>query len=538
MKKESIPVISVITLFLVLIITGCNKDEVTNPVKSAIEIIITTIDVTQTTISVNGSIKNNNGEEILSKGVCWYTESMPTIDHNITIDGTGNGEFVSNLNKLSPEKSYYVRGYATTKSGIYYSAQTVIKTSPFQFAVVKTGSVKEITPFTAIVEGTVISDGDDVLLARGISVSTDPNCRYTTSGNSAKNITSGNSVGNYEIKLTELTKNTTYYVRAHAINYAGWSYGDIVTFKTEPLVLPPAVRTNFATGITLSSAIVIGLITNTGDGEILEKGACWSTSKTPTLNDEKAVDEGEVENQLITGYITGLESNKTYYARSYCINSAGTAYGDVVSFTTGMKTNETVTDIDGNIYHIIKIGSQVWMVENLKTTRYRDGSPIPNISNNDEWVKLKTGACCDYENKSSNSNTYGKLYNWYAAADSRNIAPAGWRVPTSEDYDLLASYLGGWKVAGGKLKEAGTAHWSSPNISGTNETGFTGLPAGRRDSSYSFEDLYYTGYFWTSSPPDNGSARCWMIMQRRADFGKSSGYLENGYSIRCIRENQ
>ena len=143
----------------------------------------------------------------------------------------------------------------------------------------------------------------------------------------------------------------------------------------------------------------------------------------------------------------------------------------------------TVTDIDGNVYHTVTIGTQTWMVENLKTTRYRNGEAIPNITDNASWAALITCAYCDYNNIPSNSITYGKLYNWYAVNDSRNIAPMGWHVSTDAEWTTLTTFLGGTSIAGGKLKENGTIHWNSPNVGATNETGFSALPGGYRLNS-------------------------------------------------------
>ena len=130
---------------------------------------------------------------------------------------------------------------------------------------------------------------------------------------------------------------------------------------------------------------------------------------------------------------------------------------------SGCKKNagkyNTVTDIDGNAYHTVAIGKQVWLVENLKVTRYRNGDQIPNVSDNKQWCNLTTGAYCNYNNDANNVTTYGRLYNWYAVHDIRNIAPKGWHVATDVEWKILTDYLGGETIAGGKLKETGTTLW-------------------------------------------------------------------------------
>jgi len=199
-------------------------------------------------------------------------------------------------------------------------------------------------------------------------------------------------------------------------------------------------------------------------------------------------------------------------------------------------TYETTTDIDGNVYRTVKIGTQTWMVENLKVTRYRNGDTIPNVNDGTEWNNLTTGAFCDYENTASNSAVYGKLYNWYAVADSRNIAPTGWHVPSDVEWTTLTTFLGGEVVAGGKLKEKGTTHWLSLNEGATNETGFTALPAGRRSTDGSFSPLGYSAHFW-SSTEDNGS-NAWFrsLGNGYSSVGRISYSKSIGFSVRCLKD--
>ncbi|MBK9327803.1 MAG: fibrobacter succinogenes major paralogous domain-containing protein [Sphingobacteriales bacterium] len=143
----------------------------------------------------------------------------------------------------------------------------------------------------------------------------------------------------------------------------------------------------------------------------------------------------------------------------------------------GCDGPSTVTDIDGNVYNVVKIGNQCWMKENLKTTRYNDGSAIPTGLSNTAWEATTNGAYAIYDNNAANNTTYGKLYNWYAV-NTGKLAPAGWHVPTDAEWTTLTTYLGGVRVAGGPMKA--TTLWASPNVGATNSSGFTGLPAGYR----------------------------------------------------------
>lgn len=199
----------------------------------------------------------------------------------------------------------------------------------------------------------------------------------------------------------------------------------------------------------------------------------------------------------------------------------------------------TVVDIDGNVYKTVKIGNQVWMAENLKTTKYRNGDAIPEVTGNTEWGALTTGAYCNYDNNAANVATYGRLYNWFAVNDSRKLAPEGWHVASYEDWEALTNYLGGLDVAGGKLKETGTAHWESPNEGATNEAGFNAIPGGGRFFliSHDFNGIGIGANWWASNFYSGSTAWTWMILS-------SFTYVDvdelwpavDGLSVRCVKD--
>jgi len=198
----------------------------------------------------------------------------------------------------------------------------------------------------------------------------------------------------------------------------------------------------------------------------------------------------------------------------------------------------TITDIDGNVYRIIKIGTQWWMAENLKVTHYRNGDAIPNVTDDTEWAGLTTGAYCYYENSSSYAADYGALYNWYAVKDSRNIAPEGWHVPSEAEWQTLTDYLGGYNVAGGKLKETGTDHWLSPNTGATNESGFTALPAGWCSPYYGdFSNMGYKAVFWSATEDDSSTAWCRGLGYSDAVVSPLHlAHKQAGFSVRCVMD--
>ena len=207
---------------------------------------------------------------------------------------------------------------------------------------------------------------------------------------------------------------------------------------------------------------------------------------------------------------------------------------------------DSVADIDGNVYHSIKIGTQIWMLENLKVTHYRNGDSIPNISNTTEWSNLSTGAYCDYDNDSLNSTIYGKLYNWFTIKDGRNIAPKGWHIPTHSEWNILEKYIDSsidTTIAGSqgtdigcKLREAGISHWIQSTKEANNSSGFTALPgASRRGMTGVFGRIGEFGHWWTSTEHPASGAWCRDLFYRSCKIGRGNGLKETGFSIRCIK---
>jgi uncharacterized protein (TIGR02145 family) len=207
-------------------------------------------------------------------------------------------------------------------------------------------------------------------------------------------------------------------------------------------------------------------------------------------------------------------------------------------------TYGSVTDLDGNSYATIQIGTQTWMAENLRTTKYCNGDPIPNVTDGDEWSNLTTGAWSHYNNNTQYEIPYGKLYNWYAVEDSRNVCPCGWHVPTDEEWITLIGYLdisadvnliGIQSVtAGGKMKSSGTQYWQTPNTGATNESGFSGLPSGIRVGGFS--NVGRLGRWWSSSESSTYFADV-------CELYYESGYVWTlyydkpwGLSVRCLMD--
>jgi uncharacterized protein (TIGR02145 family) len=379
-----------------------------------------------------------------------------------------------------------------------------------------TTTISNISLNSAESGGNVTSDGGDVVTTRGIvwNTVTSPTTSLTT-----KTI-NGTGTGSFSSSITNLIPSNIYFVRAYATNSIGTGYGNELSFTTGAIVLPTLTTTAITT-ITTNSGVSGGNITVDGGGIITARGIVWSTSQNPTIALTTKTTDGTGLGSFVSN-MTTLVQNTTYYVKAYATNSTGTAYGNQVEFKTNASPiTGTVTDADGNVYKTIQFGTQLWMAENLKTTKYCNGDIIPNVTNANQWNNLTSGAYVFPDNNSSLNNAYGKLYNGYVASDPRNACPCGWRVPSADDWIVLGEYIGGswiWNGGikyygyaadiGGKMKssgniEDGTGLWIKSNYPGNNLSGFNGLPVGysRSDDSivFNFMSRGEEGYWWCST---------------------------------------
>jgi uncharacterized protein (TIGR02145 family) len=286
--------------------------------------------------------------------------------------------------------------------------------------------------------------------------------------------------------------------------------------------------------ITQKSAIVNSIITADAGITITSRGVCWSKSQLPTILDIKTTDSSGTGN--FESLINGLEANTAYTVRAYASSASGTYYGNLVSFTTLKpfpENGSVVKDIENNTYHTIVIGNQVWLKENLNVTKYRDGGSIIDLTDLNNWSEVNNsyGAYSNYNNDTNLSAIYGKLYNWYAANNSRGICPVGWHVPTQKEWHELIDFLGGNAIAGGSLKENGTTNWYSPNVGGSNISGFTALPSGYRELDGTFQSLGYTTYIWSST-----EFYALALGNNENNIGSTFADRSEGFSVRCVMD--
>jgi ligand-binding sensor domain-containing protein len=284
----------------------------------------TITNVASASATSGGNVTSNGGLNVTVKGVCWSTSTNPTIAGSHTTDGSGTGTFTSNLTGLNPGITYYVRAYATNSAGTAYGNQQTF-TTVANLPILSTTSISGTTSSSASSGGNITSDGGSSITARGVCWSTSSS---PTTSNS--HTTNGTGSGTFTSNITGLTPGTLYYVRAYATNSAGTSYGNQLSFTT--LAVLPTLTTTTISGITTTTASGGGNITSNGGGTITARGLCWSTSPSPTTSNFTTNDGAGTGS--FTSNLTGLNPGITYYVRAYATNSAGTAYGNEVNFTT------------------------------------------------------------------------------------------------------------------------------------------------------------------------------------------------------------
>jgi uncharacterized protein (TIGR02145 family) len=498
-----------------------------------VPVLTTTVvsNISYTTLISGGIITSDGGAAVTARGVCWNTTGNPTIADNKTADGSGTGSYTSNLSSLTDGTIYYVRAYATNSKGTVYGTQQTLTTTAITVPILTTTAVSNISYTSATSGGNITSDGGVAVTARGVC--------WNTTGNPtiADNKTAdGTGTGSYTSSFLSLIDGTTYYVRAYATNSKGTAYGMQQSFSTI-FAIKPILNTNSVISITSTTATCGGNIINDGGASILERGVCWSTSPNPSILDNKSIDGNVIGSY--TSSLSGLVGNTTYYVKAYATNKMGTNYGNEVSFMTlgPDGTIGSMSDIDGNDYKTVVIGTQVWMAENLKTTKYNDGTAIPYVTVGNAWGALTAPAFCWYNDDAATYKvTYGALYNWYVV-NTGKLCPKSWHISSDDEWTTMISYLGGESIAGGKLKEADTNHWTSPNTGADNKSGFTALSAGERTPS-GFADIMigWITFFWTSTEYSTTEAYELNLTYGSGAIFKENSKKQLGASVRCIKD--
>jgi uncharacterized protein (TIGR02145 family) len=318
----------------------------------------------------------------------------------------------------------------------------------------------------------------------------------------------------------------------------------------------PQVNTTSVTNLTPSNALVTGEVISDGGDQNTTRGFCYSTTPNPILSNDTTMNGTGIG--VYSGTLQNLTPMTTYYVRAYATNSVGTSYGSELNFTTdslpGVRCPGTpsVTDIDGNVYNTVQIGTQCWTQSNLKVSKYRNGDTIPTGLNNSQWSSTISGAYAIYNNDPVNDGLYGKLYNHYAVTDSRGLCPTGWHVPSDGEWNVLVKYLDPnadtvcgncWQspIAGGALKSTAMqptpGGWNSPNTGATNSSGFTALPGGFRDYvGGDFNLVALNGYWWSSSVSSASNAWVRDLNYYTSNVYRNYSSRTYGFSVRCCRD--
>lgn len=577
-----IVIITFLYIGLVTILNSCKKT--TLPELTTTKVT----DITAISAVSGGNVTSNGGAEVTARGVCWSTKEKPTINSNPnkTSDGTGNGSFSSTITGLMANTKYYVCAYATNNEGTEYGNQVEFTTfenppvadftaSPTTIAAGQSvqftdqssnnptswswnfGDGTKSTSqspshaysaagtYTISLTATNISGSNTEIKTNYITVVAKPEAAFTASPTT---ITAGQSIqftdqstnaptswtwnfgdgGTSTSKSPSHTYSTvgTFTVSLTATNIAGSDTETKTNFiKVNPIV-KATITTNAVTSITSTTAVSGGNISSNGGGTITQKGVCWDTSVNPTTEDNKTANGTGTGS--FTSNLTGLTDGTTYYVCAYATNEAGTAYGEQFSFIT------PVSDVEGNVYMTVKIGTQVWMAENLKATAFNDHTNIPNIQDFTEWANADSPAYCWYGNQSFYKEIYGAIYNWYTV-NTGKICPVGWHVPYIEEWDTLNKYV---DSDARKLREPGYNHWTCQEP-GTNETGFTALPGGLRYSNDYYQNtsgfnlINKEIWFWSASIPQ-GSPQSFFIYCSGTQSAHNDSYQDGRY-IRCLK---
>jgi uncharacterized protein (TIGR02145 family) len=405
--------------------------------------------------------------------------------------------------------------------------------------VLTTSGVTSISYTTATSGGNVTNEGGSPVISRGVCWNTSTNPTIDNS----KTVESGR-LGPFTSNITNLEQFTQYHVRAYAMNSAGVGYGNQETFTTSQVALA-SLTTTAITSITQTTAVSGGNITNDNGGSVYARGVCWNNATNPTTANNKTTDGKGIE--TFVSNLIGLQPGTIYYVRSYATNNAGTSYGEEKTFTT-YKAN-AISDFEGYYYNIINIGTQVWMGENLKTTKYSDGTSIPLVNSENTWGALTTTskAYSWYNDNINSKDIYGTLYTWAAAMNGtvssstdpsgvQGVCPTGWHLPSLAEWTELETFLGGSNIAGGKMKESGITHWDGPNTGATNESGFTGLPGGIRQEIGSCVNMGVHGVWWSSTEPELDYARTTTLTNWAESTFINTNPKKRGLSVRCVKD--
>ena len=311
---------------------------------------------------------------------------------------------------------------------------------------------------------------------------------------------------------------------------------------TKSTVFPPIALSNSASWPGPSWVVLKGQVNGKNQHTTVTFQYDTITSYTRAISPVPDTTSGNTNVTFIVN-LTNLTPKTKYHFRITALNASGLGTGADIAFITSDTsdivknfnpglTYDSIYDLEGNKYRTIEIGTQTWMAENLKSTKYNDGSDIPFVLDVSAWALLTTPGYCWYNNDSVG---YGAIYNWYTVNTGR-LCPEGWHVPSDDEWTTLTDFLGGKSNAGGKLKETGTSHWQSPNTGATNETGFTGLPTGYRNYGGGFNSINKYGFWWSSTEWSSTGAWYRDVNFSYTYVDRSNSNKKSGATVRCLKD--
>jgi uncharacterized protein (TIGR02145 family) len=557
---------------------GTNNPQTALPTVTTDSVMV----ISSTSANCYGNVAAEGCTAVTARGVCWSTLHNPTINDSHTADSVGIGSFISILTDLVAGTTYYVRAYATNREGTAYGEET---TFTLYLVVPKSGTDNHtMTGNTVTVYdhagpdanydnrcwGTLVITAPDSNMLLSISGSYDTYNYYAAQDD---HLIIYNGFGTTELIATLrgsgnisnpfFTTQNTVMLRFTSSSYSSTKSGFELFITAIPMNEVPTVTTDTVFNITDSSATCSGNITVNGGVEITAYGVCWGSSHNPTIDGSHtsySSGTGGFAND-----ITALSANSTYYVRAYATCQHGTIYGNEVSFKTSYGSNgdaqpcqgsHTISDIDGNVYTTVQIGNQCWLAENLRTTRYSDGTPVAL----GDTLNVVTPYRYAPDFNINYVPEYGYLYNWPAVMHGssssisnpsgvQGICPTGWHVPSDSEWTQLTDYLRGPAAYfcnnNNNIAKALTSNtgWHTSiydctagnDMESNNATGFGALPAGHfQGGSYmSFSD---EANMWSSSEASNNNVWYRSIASNFAYVRRYSGTKSYGYSVRCLRD--
>jgi len=453
---------------------------------------------------------------VLEKGFCWgFTENL-TLDSNKTLVPGSSNSFSCTLTNLESNKDIYACAYAVNRYGVSYGKPVQFYTAKPPIPDVTISEASQVTSSSGNFEVTMDDRFPLAEFDRGICWATSPN---PTIRNNKKIL--GSNLRSYTSTLNDLDINTTYYVRAFNTCSAGTLYSNQVVFSTTKAIKILSCEPGETTAIC--SIEVLDPRIN----QISSMGVCWSSSHLPTINNSKT--SHPFTTVKTSEQLTGLQSYEKYFVRPYITFGSVVQYGDQVIVSPGAK----VTDIDGNVYQTVKIGSQIWMASNLKVTKFRDGKAINFSIDPFNWNNMSQfyGVYCNINDNPGNNTTYGRLYNWLAVSDASKLAPVGWHIPSESEWETLRANIGSF----GSLMSV-SGNWEDFSETIDNSTGFSAEPGGFKDVSGYNEDFGRAARFWSSTKaPQEFKAHTFSITDPSLAYYELESFGV-GLNVRCIRD--